>query len=152
MCFRFVAESTGHQISSRLLSMRSANALLELPASGKLVPAGTSVPAILISDIAAVSGNKSFPAVRDKDARHGSTSENTCLDKSVVESAYRVAILTVSDTVARGNGPDRRYFSKFDSCYLLVYLFISFPIFALAFSFMYFIFDIDVAFPLSKLE
>lgn len=119
MCFRFVAESTGRQMSSRLLSMRSANALLALPASGKLVLAGTSVPAILISDIAAVSGNKSLPA-ECKDARHGSTAKNISVDKSVVESAYRVAILTVSDTVARGNGPDRRYFSNFDSCYLFL--------------------------------
>lgn len=103
----FVAESTGRQMSSRLLSMRSANALLELPASGKLVPAGTSVPAILISDIAAVSGNKSLQSVEYKDGTHGSMSENVSVGKSVVESGYRVAILTVSDTVALGNGPDR---------------------------------------------
>ncbi|KAL1098124.1 hypothetical protein V6Z11_D05G079500 [Gossypium hirsutum] len=47
----FVAESTGHQMSSRLLSMKSANALLELPASGRVIPAGSSVSAIVISDL-----------------------------------------------------------------------------------------------------
>ncbi|KVI08071.1 MoeA, C-terminal, domain IV [Cynara cardunculus var. scolymus] len=46
----FVAESTGHQMSSRLLSMKSANALLELPPSGREIPSGTPVSAILISD------------------------------------------------------------------------------------------------------
>ncbi|KAJ0086919.1 hypothetical protein Patl1_07167 [Pistacia atlantica] len=46
----FVAESTSHQMSGRLLSMKSANALLELPAGGSLISAGTSVSAITISD------------------------------------------------------------------------------------------------------
>ncbi|KAJ6311046.1 hypothetical protein OIU76_015714 [Salix suchowensis] len=44
----FVAESTGHQMSSRLLSMKSANALLELPATGSVLPAGTSHREILV--------------------------------------------------------------------------------------------------------
>lgn len=110
MSFRFVAESTGHQRSSRLLSMKSANALLELPASGKLIPAGTSVPAIVISDITSLSGSKSTQSVKFKGATQGSMSENV----NVGESAYRVAILTVSDTVAFGKGPDRRFTSKFN--------------------------------------
>ncbi|KAJ0087353.1 hypothetical protein Patl1_07154 [Pistacia atlantica] len=46
----FVAESAGHQMSSRLLSMKSANALLEWPAGGSLISVGTSVSAITISD------------------------------------------------------------------------------------------------------
>uniref|UniRef100_A0A2P2K9J0 Molybdopterin biosynthesis protein CNX1 n=1 Tax=Rhizophora mucronata TaxID=61149 RepID=A0A2P2K9J0_RHIMU len=48
---RFVAESTGNPLSSWLLSMKSANALLELSTTGSLIPAGTSVTAILISDL-----------------------------------------------------------------------------------------------------
>lgn len=48
----FVAESTGSQASSRLLSMRSANALLELPQGEGILAAGSIVTALLIGDIA----------------------------------------------------------------------------------------------------
>ncbi|RLT42801.1 MAG: molybdopterin molybdenumtransferase MoeA [Chloroflexi bacterium] len=44
----FVAESTGSQSSSRLLSMRTANALLELPEREGELPAGALVTALLI--------------------------------------------------------------------------------------------------------
>jgi molybdopterin molybdotransferase len=46
-----VARSTGSQISSRLISMAGANALLEiLPGEGK-VPAGSRIPALLIGEV-----------------------------------------------------------------------------------------------------
>jgi gephyrin len=48
----FVAESTGSQASSRLLSMRTANALLELPARAGELPAGSVVDALVIGEIA----------------------------------------------------------------------------------------------------
>ncbi|KAB2615221.1 molybdopterin biosynthesis protein CNX1-like [Pyrus ussuriensis x Pyrus communis] len=85
----FVAESTGHQRSSRILSMKSANALLELPATGSVIAAGTSVPAIIISDISNAICKISSTVAESQDA------------------GVRVAILTVSDTVASGAGPDR---------------------------------------------
>lgn len=47
----FVAESTGSQSSSRLLSMRSANALLELPEGSGELAAGALVTALLIGKI-----------------------------------------------------------------------------------------------------
>jgi len=47
----FVAESTGSQSSSRLLSMRTANALLELPERAGELPAGSLVTALLIGEI-----------------------------------------------------------------------------------------------------
>jgi gephyrin len=47
----FLADSTGNQASSRLLSMRSANALLELPQGEGTLPAGTIVTALLIGDV-----------------------------------------------------------------------------------------------------
>lgn len=107
---RFVAESTGQQMSSRLLSMKSANALLELPATGEILPSGTSVPAILISDLSNFphsksSGNTDVSLHQD----HAVKSSNvTCLPKEVVTpEKVKVAILTVSDTVASGAGPDR---------------------------------------------
>lgn len=48
----WLATSTGTQASSRLLSMRTANALLELPQAAGELPVGAVVPALLIGDIA----------------------------------------------------------------------------------------------------
>jgi gephyrin len=45
------ATTTGNQISSRLLSARSANALLELPRQAGVLPAGSKVSALLIDDL-----------------------------------------------------------------------------------------------------
>lgn len=47
----FWAESTGRQASSRLLSMRTANALLELPRGQGELPAGAVVSALVIGDL-----------------------------------------------------------------------------------------------------
>jgi gephyrin len=44
----YLAASTGRQVSSRLLSMRSANALLELPAGEGEMAQGTTVSALLL--------------------------------------------------------------------------------------------------------
>jgi len=59
LCWRdgqIIAESTGRQISSRLLSMRSANALLELPQASGVLKAGTVVSALLIGDLSLSEG------------------------------------------------------------------------------------------------
>ncbi|XP_021720621.1 molybdopterin biosynthesis protein CNX1-like isoform X2 [Chenopodium quinoa] len=93
----FVAESTGRQMSSRLLSMKSANALLELPAGGTLLPAGTSVSAIIISELS---------STMKKDSSVQNSPIETTVSKFQNDDV-RVAILTVSDTVASGAGPDR---------------------------------------------
>jgi gephyrin len=45
------AVSTGNQISSRLLSARSANALLEVPQASGALAAGTEVSALIIDDL-----------------------------------------------------------------------------------------------------
>lgn len=45
------AHTTGNQISSRLLSARSANALLELPRASGTLAAGTWVSALLFDDL-----------------------------------------------------------------------------------------------------
>jgi gephyrin len=50
---RWVAESTGNQMSSRLLSMRSANALLCIPAADGFLPPNTTVTALVIGDLPA---------------------------------------------------------------------------------------------------
>jgi gephyrin len=46
-----VATSTGNQASSRLMSMRSANVLLELPQAEGVLPAGAAVDALLIGEL-----------------------------------------------------------------------------------------------------
>ncbi|MEM7131161.1 MAG: gephyrin-like molybdotransferase Glp [Chloroflexota bacterium] len=47
----YLAISTGSQASSRLLSMRTANALLELPQQEGVLPAGSIVTALQIGDL-----------------------------------------------------------------------------------------------------
>lgn len=48
---RWLATSTGGQVSSRLLSMRSATALLQMPQQEGTLPAGSVVPALLIGAV-----------------------------------------------------------------------------------------------------
>lgn len=102
----FVAESTGHQMSSRLLSMKSANALLELPALGKEIPSGTLLSAILISDISGFATGNDLLSSNLETVTQGIMSTKVSAE-TPAGSTYKVAILTVSDTVASGAGPDR---------------------------------------------
>lgn len=106
--FSFVAESTGHQMSSRLLGMKAANALLELPARDGAIAAGTSVSAIIFSELSSTDITKSTLMSDSTSLLQTNTKRETTADESF-DSEYRVAILTVSDTVASGAGPDRRY-------------------------------------------
>ncbi|XP_077227807.1 molybdopterin biosynthesis CNX1 protein / molybdenum cofactor biosynthesis enzyme CNX1 (CNX1) [Tasmannia lanceolata] len=107
----FVAESTGHQLSSRLLSMKSANALLELPATGMVLPAGMSVQAILISDISIFPMSKATSSMASLSLGLNSTQGKSITHTQAVpesqDAKVKVAVLTVSDTVAAGAGPDR---------------------------------------------
>ncbi|KAM7258027.1 hypothetical protein ACFE04_013768 [Oxalis oulophora] len=99
----FVAESTGHQMSSRLLSMKSANALLELPATGSVIPAGTAVPAIIISDMSTSDFQKGEVPLNNDCAMPEARFQEIPVDVA----NWKVAVLTVSDTVASRLGPDR---------------------------------------------
>lgn len=112
MNFSFIAESTGHQRSSRLLSMKSANALLEIPATGSVVSLGTPVPAIIISDLRPGTFGKNLVSSDSPFPLPGARLHKTNTDSSG-GAEFRVAILTVSDTVAMGVGPDRRYYLHF---------------------------------------
>lgn len=114
----FVAESTGHQMSSRLLSMKSANALLELPPSGGEIPSGTPISTILIPDTSGFALGKDLSSSDLDTVTQGTMSMKVTADAPVC-STYKVAILTVSDTVASGAGPDRsgpRAVSVVNSC------------------------------------
>ena len=48
---RLAASATGRQSSSRLMNMVGANALLEIPSGGELLPAGSRVTALLTAEI-----------------------------------------------------------------------------------------------------
>lgn len=96
--------------------MKSANALLELPASGNVISAGNYVSAIIISDISSTAlGEYSFSSVSASGLQDSVPQEITVESQDVC----RVAVLTVSDTVASGAGPDRRYST---SCYFVVFI------------------------------
>lgn len=97
--------------------MKAANALLELPAKGGVISAGTSVSAIIISDLSSTSICNSSLSFDPTSASKGSSSQEIISDESQ-NAEVRVALLTVSDTVASGAGPDRRYCTT--SCFLYV--------------------------------
>ncbi|KQJ85115.1 hypothetical protein BRADI_5g24930v3 [Brachypodium distachyon] len=109
----YVAESTGQQASSRLLSMKSANALLEVPASGQTLAAGVSIQAIVIADITSPPLYKQPAATTTSllPTHFVSSAKSMSTDVSQVAASQnaevKVAILTVSDTVSSGAGPDR---------------------------------------------
>ncbi|KAK7320512.1 hypothetical protein VNO77_30051 [Canavalia gladiata] len=102
----FVAVSTGHQMSSRLLSMKSANALLEFPATGSVISAGIPVSAIIISDLRPMACDENHMSSDSAFALPGIKSHKLTSESSG-DAEFSVAILTVSDTVAMEAGPDR---------------------------------------------
>lgn len=88
--------------------MKSANALLELPATGSVISAGTVVSAIIISDLSSTAFCNSSLSSSSTSALEGIVSKEITADGSQ-NAEFKVAVLTVSDTVASGSGPDRRY-------------------------------------------
>ncbi|KAL4517973.1 hypothetical protein Ndes2526A_g02339 [Nannochloris sp. 'desiccata'] len=62
----FVAESTGGQISSRILSLKSANALIEVPAHKGSLPAGTRLTALVIGEIGSMPQPQQHPILTMK--------------------------------------------------------------------------------------
>ena len=87
--------------------MRSANALLELPKGDGFVASGDVIPAILIADFINLPSETSLPPETTKSSSHGVEKQVT---HDIIDAQPRmtVAILTVSDTVASGQGVDRR--------------------------------------------
>lgn len=104
-------------MSSRLLNLKSANALLELPPTGNPIPAGTSVSAIVISDISSIADYANSLSFDSTVFLKSNISKN--ISSQVQDIVSKVAILTVSDTVASGAGPDRRYYIS-QSFFLIV--------------------------------
>ena len=101
----FVAVSTGHQVSSRLLSMKSANALLKFPATGSIVSAETVVSAIIIFYLRPMACDENHKSPDSAFALLGIKSHKITADSSR-DAEVKMAILIVSDTIAMGVGPD----------------------------------------------
>lgn len=96
--------------------MKSANALLEIPSTGQILAAGTYIQAIVISDIISSPSDKLPAAVNPSPSHFISSAKSVSTDVPQVaasqDAEVKVAILTVSDTVSSGAGPDRRYYSS----------------------------------------
>jgi molybdenum cofactor synthesis domain-containing protein len=113
---RLVATSTGGQISSRLLSARSAGALLELPAAAGTLPAGTTLSALLVADAAAADGLAHTPrimpvpvpptpapaAVAAATAAATPAASAASAAAPAAASPPRIGVLTVSDRASAG--------------------------------------------------
>ena len=89
---RLLASSTGGQISSRLLSARSAQALLELPCAAGTLPAGTTVSALLVADVSAADGLASVERIVPVPPPPAAASV----------AKPRIGVLTVSDRASAG--------------------------------------------------
>lgn len=107
--------------------MKSANALLELPATGNILTAGASVSTIIISDLQDATMSNSSKVSDPNSHLLENRKQETRADGSM-DSEFTVSILTVSDTVASGAGPDRRYildfvlFMSMESCRSHIYV------------------------------
>lgn len=106
----FRAQSTGMQRSSRLLSMRTANALLCLPRGEGLLPIGSVVSALLVGDIpppsadechhSAASGLDVYAEAEKKAQEINSTKAAAKPPGSALE--ITVGLLTISDRAHQG--------------------------------------------------
>ncbi|KAH7461991.1 Molybdopterin biosynthesis protein CNX1 [Phytophthora ramorum] len=102
---KFLATSTGRQISSRLLSCRNANALLSLP-TGTEIRDGDAVAALVLDSsfenatgLAATAPTQSENAAS---ASHQHEKEKANAPKKV----FRAGLLTISDRVSAGTSTD----------------------------------------------
>jgi len=97
-----VAKSTGGQRSSRLLSMRSADALLQLPQASGCLPTGSLVTALLIGhSLSITSALQSSVAIPFPPGGVTSTSEAPFI-LAGNDNKPIVGVLTVSDRASRG--------------------------------------------------
>jgi len=92
----FVAHSTGGQISSRLLSARSAVALLELPAVAGVLPKGTTVSALLIHDLGAADGLADTAKITPQ------VPQLAAAAAPAAGGIPRIGVLTISDRASAG--------------------------------------------------
>ncbi|KAK1931838.1 Molybdopterin biosynthesis protein CNX1 [Phytophthora citrophthora] len=102
---KFLATSTGRQISSRLLSCRNANALLCLP-TGTEIRDGDAVAALVLDS---TFGNTTgvIPTMSLKNQGTTVSNELPAKEKaSVPKTVFRAGLLTISDRVSAGASTD----------------------------------------------
>ena len=100
-----VAISTGLQVSSRLMSMRNANVMVEIPSGHGSLPAGTLLPAQFITN------STSHPISRYESIEQSGASHSSCAC-CVVESKkekciIRIGVLICSDRCFRKQSQDK---------------------------------------------
>lgn len=102
---KFLATSTGRQISSRLLSCRNANALLCLP-TGTEVRDGDAVAALVLDSTFgnAAGFTAAIPSQRKPTA--SLTQQPADVQSSVPKKVFRAGLLTISDRVSAGISTD----------------------------------------------
>ncbi|KAJ0395380.1 hypothetical protein P43SY_002956 [Pythium insidiosum] len=100
---RFLATSTGRQISSRLLSCRGANALLSLP-TGSVLHAGERVLALLLDD--AFGQVSALPLRSSTPTAAVPAPTPVASTPAAAKKPFRAGILTISDRVSRGDATD----------------------------------------------
>eukprot|EP00455_Lapot_gusevi_P017615 TRINITY_DN1947_c0_g1_i5.p1 TRINITY_DN1947_c0_g1~~TRINITY_DN1947_c0_g1_i5.p1 ORF type:complete len:470 (-),score=108.58 TRINITY_DN1947_c0_g1_i5:16-1425(-) len=123
----FYSVTTGSQSSSRLLSMRSATCLVEVPQGSGRLEAGHTLPAAVlssrvipfdasqhVSSVAPATGCGHRHHHHHHHQQHHSTESKQFLPPASQQSAtqdagqrFRVAVLTVSDRVSAGTAQDR---------------------------------------------
>ncbi|ETL98386.1 hypothetical protein L917_04519 [Phytophthora nicotianae] len=103
---KFLATSTGRQISSRLLSCRHANALLCLP-TGTEVRDGDAVAALVLeSSFGNATGVVSATPILNQSAVSSTHVHTTNEKPSVPKKVFRAGLLTISDRVSAGISTD----------------------------------------------
>ncbi|KAG7380662.1 hypothetical protein PHYBOEH_011345 [Phytophthora boehmeriae] len=101
---KFLATSTGRQISSRLLSCRNANTLLCLP-TGSEVRDGDAIPALVLDvSFGNVAGIAAELLKGNSIITSTPTPENHQLDAP--KKVFRAGLLTISDRVSAGTSKD----------------------------------------------
>ncbi|KAF4315742.1 hypothetical protein BBO99_00009370 [Phytophthora kernoviae] len=98
---KFLATSTGRQISSRLLSCRNANALLCLP-TGSEVRGGDAVPALVLD----ASFGNAIGATATGNQTMTPTPEPISGQSDAPKKVFRAGLLTISDRVSAGTSKD----------------------------------------------
>jgi gephyrin len=105
----FLAISTGNQISSRLLSMHSANVLLEIPQGDKILRKGDQVSALLIGNL----GNYQIPEQLITSnpkmgcSHHHHSASHMKKDASQNIFHVRIGLLVCSDRASSGERADK---------------------------------------------
>ncbi|KAF4041631.1 putative molybdopterin binding domain [Phytophthora infestans] len=103
---KFLATSTGRQISSRLLSCRNANALLRLPTGTEVRDGDAVVALILDCTFGNTTGGVTATPVLSHSTASSTHAPGTMAKLNAVKKIFRAGLLTISDRVSAGTSTD----------------------------------------------